>query len=684
MLENITIEDLEFMETLCHPDAFAETAFSDMDNMQVYDKNNFSHIRTGQLPMLSFEYLIDDEDKNLNKKENFRRLEGAGNLYNFGARRFGKSCISLIIDILEAVFHLDGWRTLYSSYDALHILQIMERVIPPLEKHPLYQLFGIKIKRSPNYVITTTTGFELQSVNMNITSKAAGSNFFGHHVKKLWIDEFCLDGKTKIKIKTPEGNIKTETLVGFVKKDLQKTCTVLSYNLAEKKPEFKKVSNTFKKLIKKGFRYKLILNNSKQPLICSENERIHTQTGYKCVQDITLKDKVFKVQKSTLTEFEYNLQPVDILKIEKEKTRYWTMYDLEVEDNNNFFANNILVHNSKCTPIVEEKLIDAVSELGCISRFCGMTDFTRHSPAGKVFERPENKKWICNFPQYISPMWDEGERIKQERRYGGEKTVSFRVFVVGEICEDGISVFDMDRVRLNYDEKKKIKNFEINKDNYKSFKHILIIERPGNAELCIVGADIGETAPTEIVITFKINGKHHYTYNITLYNLTDKEQYKIFKYIMIMLNPEMAGLDCGDGTGRSIYRRLEEDFTNTKLFYYDGSKKFAIGYKKDDDGRVIMVNGKPEVMEEYMSEYSVKHLKNLLYDELMLIPQDFKFDTQINSVISLQSHNRVIYECVSVMNHLFDAFKVWSLSQWTISFSEQQVIKRKPFSKAGC
>jgi intein/homing endonuclease len=1313
LLENIKQEEIEFYEFLCDPVAMAETLWHDFDNFQLYNQKEFGGVRTGQLSMLSYEYLIDDKDKKLTKKENFKRLEGAGNIYSFGARRFGKSVIVLIVDMLESLIHLDNWHCLYSSYDALHVLQVLERVIPAAENHPFFQLFDVKVKRSPNYVITAANGFEVQSVNMNITSKTAGSNFFGHHTPKLWTDEFCLDGKTKIKIKTPDGVIKTEVLGNLVKRDLWKNCTVLSYNLTEKTPEFKKVTNTFKKLIKKGFKYKLTLNNSKQPLICSENERIYTQTGYKCVQDITLKDKLFNVQQSTLTdiqkqialgcllgdsclirdgicfvhglkqevyldykvkcfnnlfqfysghkkkveiksypksicgsdtvktvshgckdllefnnlksgfngfcytslneqvvkkyftpialafwymddgslrsyntksgrltrivglhteafdyntqqmlvdlfelcynikvtitgknkyslrmnpensekflkliakyihpqmdyklygkdkptkkikfkdltESEYNLQPVDILKIEKVEARYWTMYDLEVKDNNNFFANDVLVHNSKCTTDVENKLIDAVSELGCINRFAGMTDFTRHSPAGRIFDDLSLRKWVCNFPQYISPMWDEEERYKQERRYGGTKTASYRTFVLGEVCEDGISVFDMERVRMNYNENKRIKVFEINKDSFKNFKSILVLERPSNAKICIVGADIGETAPTEIAITFKINDKYHYTYNVTLYNLTDKQQYRIFKYIFMLLDVDAMGLDAGDGsidenefvlykidnklhysraknlpkvfekrktvdvpaynkgklewkpgtlfqhsyegkmlefqskpgsgkikvtpnhsmmiyeegglikkqannvkigdwlvcpkndklfqsfcddyifieyetrrvnqyspivkkqikldenlayllgwaaaegsfkdvnvgyqlslgnepneashiaevfekvfnekakvikrekdlthshyigkslaqnkepycykvyfsggkgiaklfsnmlgrgcenkrvpieilnspknvqkafldgllegdgigdkrlkvkseelvygvsllvknlgyyptiskinppadddykqvcwsvewnntntallgrwlgvpskftpvkyrnnrkwydlnglkkkriskkslakiqslldndfvfrqitniseydyngqvydlcvednntfcagsdnvivhnTGRAIFRRLEEDLGRERLFYYDGSKKIVVGYRKDEEGRIIMVNGKPEVEEEFMSEWSVKHLKTLLYDEKMMIPQDFKFDTQINSVISLTLANRTAYECVHPDNHLFDAFRVWSLTQWSISFNENNLIKRKPFSKTG-
>lgn len=48
------------------------------------------------------------------------------------------------------------------------------------------------------------------------------------------------------------------------------------------------------------------------------------------------------------------LEEAKIVKIERIKNKLKTVYDLEVADNNNFFANNILVHNS-ATPYREDK-----------------------------------------------------------------------------------------------------------------------------------------------------------------------------------------------------------------------------------------------------------------------------------------------------------------------------------------
>ena len=148
------------------------------------------------------------------------------------------------------------------------------------------------------------------------------------------------------------------------------------------------------------------------------------------------------------------------------------------------------------------------------------------------------------------------------------------------------------------------------------------------------------------------------------------------------MKAELTGLDCTDGTGRSIFRSLAEDFPTENLVWVSFNEKIPVDFDKDDKDNVIFKNGKPVYKEEYVSSWSVKHLKTLLYDEKMLIPQDFKFDTQINSVISLTLSNRIVYECVAPSNHLFDAFRVWALTQWTVGFNDN-LVPRKAFSKTG-
>lgn len=527
LLEKLTDEEIEFMQCFHDSVCLAETLFSDYDNLSTMKEDEFAHIRLGQLSMLSYEYIID-EDPDLTPKENFKLLEGAGDLYNFGARRYGKTLITLILDMLMSIIHLDGWKTIFSSYDAVHIRSILERIIPIAENHFFFRLFNVRVKRSPTYLLRFKNGFTIDGVNMNIVSKNPGSQFFGHHVKKIWIEE---------------GSFETEA--------------------------------------------------------------------------------------------------------------------------------------------VHEKRVDAISELGCIERISGMTNFTKYSPAGKVFYDLSKKSNLCNVPQYINPMWDEKEKAKAVKKYGGESSIGFRIFIKGEVVEEGISVFDMERVRKNYLEDKIIKNIEISKDTYGIFEQRLIVERPKNADTIYVAADVGEAAPTEIAVLAKINKKYRYIYNITLHNLTDKQQYKIFKFLAHALNANFLGIDCTDGTGRAIFRSLASDFPKENLIWVSFNEKLPVDFEKDDKGKIIMKGGKPVYKEEYVSEWSIQRLKTLFYDRKMEMPLDYKFDTQFNSVISMQSANRITYKCAADQDHLFQTFQVFSIMQWDTEFRLVKPIQTKEFYKSG-
>jgi hypothetical protein len=526
MLEKITNEELQFMEDFHDPIAFIECLFSDVDNLQVINEK-FSHVRNYQIPMLSYEYVID-RNPDLTRKENFQVKKGAGDIYDFGARKYGKTLMTLLLDMIMSSVHNGGWKTLFSSYDAVHIRKVLESFIPIVENHPFLRLFQPHVKRSPTYYIRFKNGFTMESVNMNVASKNPGSQFFGHHARKHWMEE--------------------------ASKEIEK---------------------------------------------------------------------------------------------------------------------------------VEEKRIDAVSEMGCIERFSGMTDFTKYSPAGKIFYDAHKINWISNYPQYVNPMWDNKEKEKSIKRYGGEASIGYRVFVKGEVVEDAISVFDMERVRKSYDEKREIKHLEVTKEQYPFYKETLIVERPANASVIYLCADIGESAPTEIIVLSKVNDIYKYLYNITLYNLTDKEQSVIFKYLAELLKANFVGLDTTDGTGRAIFRSLEENFGREHLVWCAFNEKIKVDFDKDDNDKVIFKDGQPTYREEYVSEWSIKHLKDLLYTEKIYIPMDYKLDVQLNSVICMQTGNRVKYECVSEEDHLLAAFRVFSIAEWMNCFNLLKPISNKKFHKGG-
>ena len=316
------------------------------------------------------------------------------------------------------------------------------------------------------------------------------------------------------------------------------------------------------------------------------------------------------------------------------------------------------------TQKVYEKRQDSLSEVGAVMRLSGMTNFTKFSPAGKSFYDPENKSKIINLPQYINPLFDEKDNKERLKEFGGEDSLNYRVFVKGEIVEDGESVLDMERVAKCVNEKIEIKNFEVNKEKFNRYKNIIIVERPTNAERIFLCSDIGESAGSELIVLSEVKGKYNYIYNITLTNLTHIEQVEIFKYLINLLKVNIVGIDCGDGTGRAIYRELEKIYPKENLVWYDGSQKIPVDFAKDEKGNILMKNGKPVHLEEYMSEWSIRRLKTLLYEEQMKLPRDYKLEVQFSSIMSFQSGTRTIYKCVSAQDHLVDAFRVFTIAEW--------------------
>jgi hypothetical protein len=857
--------------------------------------------------MLSFEYLLDN-DPSLSEKENFKLKEGSGNIYAFGARKYGKSLITEIIDILISMVLLDKEIVGFSSYDAIHIRGILEIVIQVLENHPLFdKLLEPKINRSPNFHFYLKSGYTLDSINYNLGSKNPGGQFYQKHLTRLYGEEQCIDGHTKIRYYNDKNELQSKNISYLINSGEWKKIEVLSYNLKEKKIERKKINKIFKKQVKNYNCYLIKtsekIGNSFKQLKISQKQKLFVNNAYKTPDNIKIGDKLYlldhnilsHLQKEVLmgcllgdacilkrgvnsilgfvhgqnqkdyllykssifkehftsyrknkgkgkitfscknrvkpvlnisskdtrclnefSNFKYckieqafskidfnliekyfskislafwfmddgtnevykhkkdngvthyielcshafdletnqklsyflkkkfnlisiikienrfkrkyyylhfdkenskkfveivkpyivdnllykignikrkfidltsntcGLFPTTITSIKKENFSSWTMYDFEVEDNHNFFGNTLLISNSFETEEVFKKRLDAISELGCVERLAGMTNFIKHSPSGRIFSDPYKKAWISNYPQYVRPQWDEKERNEALRKHGGASTASFRIYVEGEIVTDGIAVFDMERVRRNRLEDREIKHFEINKDNFEIFENIIILDRPGNSTSVYIAADIGESAPTEIIILAEINKKYRYLYNITCYNLTDKQQYKIFKYIAEKIEANVIGLDTSEGTGRAIYRGLEEIFPKEHLCWVAFQEKIDIDFEKDEFNRIKFKDGFPVYKQEFVADWSIIRLKKLLYDELMEIPLDFKFEIQINSTVSMLSGKRLTYQCLADQDHLISAFRIFAIMQHQYEFKIMKSLKNKKRDKTGC
>lgn len=231
--------------------------------------------------------------------------------------------------------------------------------------------------------------------------------------------------------------------------------------------------------------------------------------------------------------------------------------------------------------------------------------------------------------------------------------------------------FDMQRVRDNYDPNKVIKAFEITKENYSQFFNILILDSYLNAEKTFIFADIGDTAATEIGIAFKVNNKYHLVYNITTFRLSDKEISTLLIWIFKKVNADFISVDC-TVMGKPIYRQLSEALDIVKdgkvikrVIWCAFNESVTVGYEKDDNGNIMLDgNGLPVERRENTIIFAVQRLREMFYDKLFIIPDNFiKFDEEMSSYLQLVSGNRVIFDSTTD-DHVVQMMQVLAILIW--------------------
>ena len=157
------------------------------------------------------------------------------------------------------------------------------------------------------------------------------------HVGKIRSSNLCVKGDTQIQIKVNSKVklIEIKDLDLYIKK--YKNIKTLSMNTETNKNEWKKITafamtNPKAKVLKIKF-------NGKE-ITCTAEHKIYTKRGYIEAQNLKSDDIIIELQSDATTKLE-------IIYLEEEIP----VYDITVEDNHNFYANGLLVHN--CTEIFQ-------------------------------------------------------------------------------------------------------------------------------------------------------------------------------------------------------------------------------------------------------------------------------------------------------------------------------------------
>lgn len=839
MLQALTPQELRMAQLMRNPIALGEVLFSDFENLRLDEEEQLGKFRLYQYPMLSFEYMLAPNTQ-LSKKENFKRRINSGTVYNFAARKIGKTVVSEMLDMIIASISYPGEDAIFSSYDAIHIRKVLDKVIDCFQNNKILKFFYKSATRNPNYKINLNNGYVIYGVNQNVSSKNPGAQVFGHHVKRLYFEEFSktpeevftkfvdavseygavtlASGMMDFSVHSPAGKIFTDIknrrkIVNFPQFCLAENTKILMEDLSlkniqdvnigdkilsfsEKQPHVLEVSEVLNKSFS-GVKDTVMLDGRLQ---LTPNHKVLIRRGgsdkyFKEASKITNKDAVYITNNFCTynkdyywglflgfldTEAHARDNYFEFFQKDEVKCVEWLLKFLDIKytaypdsGDTNFNRYYIKVENFL---LIEEKklllnncieaqfgyLAGCIIADGCVNWYVdgkrkklqlvitqknkikeieNILHKTRlkyskqkHSDPGTFvyliprFELPffipfskkvqkysqalvgstlksfgkkivnieksfkvgvwdlttSNHTIIANgvIVHNCNPNWDEDTKKKTIQEYGGESSASYKVFCLGELVESGLTVFDMVRIRNLYDENKLVKHFEVDKDSFYRFKEILILDVPEQVEGVYIGCDVGETAATEFAIFFKIGNNYKFVYNITAYRLTHRELFELSFYILVTLKAKMISIDSTDALGRFLVRELQERFDKHQIVSCAFNEKLAIDYERDDKGNLIFQDGKMVEKMEFISEWSVKILKDLLYENIVHLPLYHKLDEQLNSVICIKNNNgRISYETLGQEDHLFAAFRCFAIGYWLTLFKTLRPMTQKKFFK---
>jgi hypothetical protein len=317
-----------------------------------------------------------------------------------------------------------------------------------------------------------------------------------------------------------------------------------------------------------------------------------------------------------------------------------------------------------------------------VERLTGMANFKKQSPIGRKFFDLKNENIVINIPSYANETWDEEKDDAATKEFGGKQSPGYRTQILGQVVDDGDSVYDIERVRECYKRDKDgdpilIKGFEINRTNFYRFKEVLVLDRPSNAESVWICLDKGEgAAPTEIIVLFKVGDVYKYEYNITDFKLSPDEDDEVVEYIIEVLKANIVGIDTTSGGGKAMFSHLAKKYPEN-IIGVSFNEKIAIDFERNDQNEIVRgVDGKPKYKEEFIVDWSIQRLKHLFYNNKILALYDMKLDTQFDSIFVMKSGQRTVYGS-KMANHLHQAFQVFAIVHWNYEFKLKKPISCK-------
>lgn len=326
----------------------------------------------------------------------------------------------------------------------------------------------------------------------------------------------------------------------------------------------------------------------------------------------------------------------------------------------------------------EKKSIDACFSLGRIERLSGIPDVSLGSPLGKILKNLNLKNWIWRLPQLVREDWDEQTEQEKAELYGGKNSAAYKLNVLAETIEGAFGYFDMARLQeVSVNQNKRVKYFEISKEQFQGFEDKLIVEKPAGTISTWISADIGfGAAPSEIIILFFDGKKFKYIYNIALYRLIQKEQAKVIKFLYDKFEGAYIACDATSDEGAIIDELYSLGIPQENLLKVKFNSNIEIGFEKDEQTGETLIDREGNPIPKLINTelFSFQELSRIMYEGIIDAWWDEKFINQFTDIIAKQSGQRLIFDSKSV-NHLVQAWQVWAISRFFNEFNNLKNIQ---------
>ena len=309
--------------------------------------------------------------------------------------------------------------------------------------------FNLQFTTSNGQTCTLSNGSFVTAISASDGSSIEGESF------KLIICEECFVKGTPILTEKGKKNIE----------DVSVGDKVYSYNHSKKKVELKKVQRSFSQPLY-GRKIVTITTKSGKKIVCTDNHKIFVpnKNQYVRADHLTKDDFVLSYihmpQGNTKGAYERVLQEEEIESIKIKSVDEIEVFDLTIEDNHNFFADTLLVHN--CQDISNYKITKSIHPMGAAYNATKVKIGTATTFKGNFYDAIQRNKleydngetrvrnhfeYDCDVAAKYNPWY--AKYIEGEKRSLGEKSDEYQMsYKLKWILERGMFI-DIEQFEQN-------------------------------------------------------------------------------------------------------------------------------------------------------------------------------------------------------------------------------------------